>query len=99
VRALDDNFYVVARTSSIPKRRTTDVDALRHFRTHAQWDNWARDLRTEIYQLIYRESVYPPNLHAERAPFTHAEFREQVIDRQIQLMVERGVWVAPDRRD
>ena len=58
----------------------------------------AKDLRTELYQLIYRDSVYPPHLYADRAPFTHAEFREQVIDKQIQLMVERGVWVAPARR-
>src|SRR4051812_22672782 len=76
---------------------TIDIGALRPSPTHAQWNNWAKDPPPELYQLIYRDSVYPPNLYADRAPFTHAEFREQVIDKQIQLMVERGVWVAPDR--
>ena len=27
----------------------------------------------------------------------HAEYREQVIKRQIELMHERGVWVKPER--
>ncbi|MGZ4507228.1 MAG: nitrilase-related carbon-nitrogen hydrolase [Blastococcus sp.] len=76
---------------------TIDIGALRHFRTHAQWDNWVKDLRTEIYQLVYRDSVYPPNLYADRAPFDHAQFREQVTARQIALMLERGVWVDPGR--
>jgi hypothetical protein len=76
---------------------TIDIGALRHFRTHAQWDNWTKDLRTEIYQLVYRDSVYPPNLYADRPPFDHAEFREQVIARQVALMLERGVWVDPGR--
>ncbi len=76
---------------------TIDIGALRHFRTHAQWDNWIKDLRTEMYQLVYRDSVYPPNLYADRAPFDHTQYREQVIARQIELMVERGVWVDTDR--
>jgi predicted amidohydrolase len=73
-----------------------DVDALRHHRTHARWDNWVKDLRTEIYQLLYEQPIYPKNLYADRAPFTHAEFKEQVIDAQIEKMVERGVWKRPD---
>lgn len=75
---------------------TVDVDALRYHRTHAQWDNWMKDLRTEIYQLVYEEPVYPKNLYLDRAPFTHAEFREQVIEKQIDTMVERDIWKRPD---
>lgn len=76
---------------------TIDIDALRDFRTRAQWDNWQKDLRTEIYQLIYEKPVYPKNLYLDRPPMTHAEFRENVIERQIELMVERGVWKRPER--
>ncbi len=32
---------------------TLDIEALRHFRQTAQWDNWMKDLTTEQYQLIY----------------------------------------------
>jgi predicted amidohydrolase len=71
---------------------TIDIGALRHFRTHAQWDNWAKDLRTELYQLIYQQPIYPKNLYAERPPFNHREFREQVIEPQIQLMISRDVY-------
>ena len=76
---------------------TVDIDALRHFRTHAQWDNWLKDLRTELYQVIYDEPVYPKNLYAGRAPYTHEEFRREVIDRQIERMVERDIWRRPER--
>jgi predicted amidohydrolase len=75
---------------------TIDIDALRDFRTRAQWDNWLKDLRTEIYQLIYEQPVYPKNLYLDRAPMKHAEFREKVIDRQIELMVERNIWKRPE---
>jgi predicted amidohydrolase len=77
---------------------TIDVDALRHHRTHAQWDNWMKDLRTEIYQLVYEEPIYPKNLYLDRAPFTHAEFREQVIEKQIEKLIEQDIWKRPDRR-
>lgn len=69
-----------------------DIDALRYFRTHAQWDNWMKDLRTEIFQLIYEEPIYPKNIYAERAPYNHAQYRSEVIARQIRLMIDKGIW-------
>ena len=74
---------------------TIDIDALRDFRTRAQWDNWMKDLRTELFQLVYEQPIYPKNLYLERAPMTHAEFRTEVIERQIELMVEREIWRRP----
>lgn len=76
---------------------TIDIEALRYHRTHAQWDNWMKDLRTEIYQLVYEEPIYPKNLYLDRAPFTHKEFREQVIEKQIDKMIERDIWLRSDR--
>jgi predicted amidohydrolase len=69
-----------------------DIDALRDLRTNAQWDNWMKDLRTEIYQLIYEQPVYPKNLYLEREPYKHADFRREVLERQIELLVDRGIW-------
>jgi beta-ureidopropionase len=74
-----------------------DVEALRDHRARAQWDNWLKDLRTELYQLVYREPIYPKNLYLDRAPMKHAEYREQVIERQVRLMHERDIWVRPER--
>ncbi len=74
-----------------------DIEALRDHRARAQWDNWMKDLRTELYQLLYEQPIYPKNLYLDRAPMTHAEYREQVIERQIRLLQERGVWVPPER--
>src|SRR5207237_786814 len=67
-----------------------DIEALRDHRARAQWDNWMKDLRTELYQILYERPIYPKNLYLKRAPMKHAEYREKVIKRQIRLMHERG---------
>jgi predicted amidohydrolase len=74
-----------------------DIEALRDHRARAQWDNWMKDLRTELYQLLYEKPIYPKNLYLKRAPMKHAEYREKVIKRQIRLMHDRGIWKKPDR--
>jgi hypothetical protein len=39
----------------------------------------------------------PKNLYADKIPGHHAEYKREVIDRQVQLMQERGVWKAPTK--
>src|SRR6266850_2047245 len=80
-RALDNNMYIVA---------------LRDHRARAQWDNWMKDLRTELYQIVYDKPIYPKNLYLKRAPMKHAEYRN-VIRRQIKLMHDRDIWAKPGR--
>ena len=69
-----------------------DIEAMRYHRDNAQWDNWLKDLRTELYQLLYSEAIYPKNLYLKREPMKHQEYRREVIDRQIALMHDRGIW-------
>jgi beta-ureidopropionase len=69
-----------------------DIEALRHHRGNAQWDNWLKDLRTELYQLLYKEPIYPKNLYLNRAPMKHQEYRKEVLKKQIALMLQRGIW-------
>src|SRR2546425_4711974 len=76
-----------------------DIEALRDHRARAQWDNWMKDLRTELYQLLYEQPIYPKNLYLDREPMKHAEYREQVIQKQIDLMHERGIWVKPEHSE
>ncbi len=45
----------------------------------------------------YEKSIYPKSLYLDREPMKHAEHREQVTKRQIQLMHDRGIWVKPGR--
>jgi hypothetical protein len=76
---------------------TIDIEALRHFRQTAQWDNWLKDLTTEQYQLIYERPIYPKNLYLERKPYTHAEYRANVTSKQVALLQKLGIWRAPAR--
>jgi hypothetical protein len=63
-----------------------------------------KDLRTELYQLVYQEPMYPTSLCLDRAPFTHQELREQaieqqidtVIEKRIDTVIERDIWLRPD---
>jgi hypothetical protein len=71
---------------------TIDIHALRHFRANASWGNWMKDLTTEQYRLIYEQPIYPKNLYAERAPYTHAEYRREVLEPQVRLLQERGIY-------
>ena len=73
-----------------------DIEAMRDHRARALWDNWMKDLRTELYQLLYEEPIYPKNLYLNRAPMTHTEYRE-IIKRQVKLMHDRDIWVKPER--
>jgi len=71
---------------------TIDIHALRHFRANAKWGNWMKDLTTEQYRIIYDQPIYPKNLYAEQAPLKHDAYREQVLEAQIELLQERGVY-------
>src|SRR5438093_216691 len=74
-----------------------DIEAILDQRARAQWDNWMKDIRCELYQLLYEKPIYPKNLYLKRAPMKHAEYREKVIKRQIRLMHDRDIWKRPDR--
>ena len=70
-----------------------DIEALRFHRENAQWDNWMKDIRTELYQLLYKDPIYPKNLYLDRVPMKHKEYKTKVIDKQIKLLHDKGIWV------
>jgi len=72
-----------------------NIEALRHHRQASKWTNWMKDLRTEMYQMLYEEPIYPKNLYLDREPMKHAEYQEKVTARQVALMQERGIWKKP----
>jgi hypothetical protein len=57
-----------------------------------------KDVRAELVQIIYDREIYPKNLYLDRVPMKHEEYKEKVIDRQIALMHERGIWKKPGYR-
>ena len=61
----------------------------------AQVTNWPKDIRAELAQIIYEQPIYPKNLYAERIPGRHAEYKREVIDQQVRLMQQRGIWKPP----
>ena len=72
-----------------------NIEALRHHRQSSQVSNWGKDIRCELAQIVYEQPIYPKNLYADKVPGHHAEYKRDVLDRQIRLMQERGIWKAP----
>ena len=56
-----------------------------------------RDLEQASGREQRGEPVYPKNLYLDRAPYGHEDYRREVIDRQIELMHERDIWVRPGK--
>jgi len=50
-----------------------------------------------VISLIYEQPIYPKNLWLNRKPMQHAEYNTKVIQPQIRLMQERGVFTPPSK--
>jgi hypothetical protein len=57
--------------------------------------NWPKDIRAELAQIIYEQPIYPKNLYLDRVPGRHDEYKREVIDQQVRVMQERGIWKPP----
>lgn len=68
-----------------------DLNALRTFRKQAGVGAWLKELRTEVYQRIYQEPVYPKNRLAE-TPVKHHADRWRQRQACAEALIARGVW-------
>ena len=62
-----------------------NIDALRHFRENAKFQNWIPYIRSEIFQRLYDESIWPKNL-----PNMKHEDAEKVFNDVIARLQKRG---------
>jgi beta-ureidopropionase len=74
-----------------------NIEALRHHRESAQVTNWMKDIRAELAQIIYEKPIYPKNRYLKKIPPKHAQYKTDVIDKQVALMQKRGIWKKPSR--
>ena len=74
-----------------------NIEALRHHRESAQVTNWMKDIRAELAQIIYEKAIYPKNRYLKKVPPKHADYKRDVIDKQVALMQKRGIWAKPSK--
>lgn len=72
-----------------------NIEALRHHRESAQVTNWMKDVRSELAQIIYEKPIYPKNRYLKKIPGKHADYKTDVIDKQVALMQKRKIWKKP----
>jgi predicted amidohydrolase len=78
---VQDDAYVAAEVN---------IEALRHYRQTARFQNWMPYLRTEIYRKIYETPVWPKNLPAMDDAGT-----EQVFNEAVARLTTRGTFTKP----
>ncbi len=71
-----------------------DIEALRQYRAMNLNSNWLKDLRTELFQEMYSQSIHPKNLWLDQEPFHHNEI-DKVYRQNIDSLYERGTWTRP----
>ena len=74
-----------------------NIEALRHHRASAQVTNWMKDVRSELAQIIYEKPIYPKNRYMRKIPGKHADYKRDVIDKQVALMQKRKIWKKPSK--
>jgi predicted amidohydrolase len=70
-----------------------DIRALRHYRQASGIGGWLKELKTEIYSLIYRDPVYPRNRYDRSPDQFHAD-RHEAYRASAEELVRRGIWKA-----
>ena len=71
-----------------------DIEGLRQFRAMNLNSNWLKDLRTELFQDMYRQPIHPKNLWLKDDPAHHNEV-DDVYRSNIESLYERGTWTRP----
>ncbi|MFQ5633961.1 MAG: hydrolase, partial [Gammaproteobacteria bacterium] len=64
-----------------------DIEALRHYRETARFQNWIPYLRTEILDKLYAEPLWPKN----RSPMQHAD-ADEVFRENVAKLMQRGTF-------
>lgn len=71
-----DDCYIAAQV---------DIEALRHYRENARFQNWLPYLKTEIFKGMFEQPIWPKN----QPPLQHAD-KGKVVAGTIEALVERG---------
>mgnify|MGYP006143233647 FL=1 len=56
--------------------------------------NWLKDLRTELFQEMYKNPIHPKNLWMDQEPLHHNDV-DKIYRNNIETLYERGTWTRP----
>ncbi|TDJ44616.1 MAG: hydrolase [Gammaproteobacteria bacterium] len=62
-----------------------DIEALRHYRENARFQNWLPYLKTELFSKLYAQPLWPKN----QPPMQHAD-ADKVFHDNVAKLIERG---------
>ena len=69
-----------------------NIDALRHYRENARFQNWIPYLKTEIFKKLYDQEIWPKNL----PPMNHTDAGE-VFKETVKKLIDSGIYTARNK--
>jgi predicted amidohydrolase len=66
-----------------------NIDALRHYRENARFQNWIPYLKTEIYKKLYDQEIWPKNL----PPMDH-DGAGKIFKGAVKKLIESGIYTS-----
>ena len=75
------------------KRQEINIDALRHYRENARFQNWIPYLKTEIFSKMYEQEIWPKNL----PPMNHDD-AGKVFKKTIKKLIKKGTYTAKSKK-
>ena len=70
-----------------------NIDALRHYRENARFQNWIPYLKTEIFSKMYDQEIWPKNL----PPMNHND-AGKVFKKTIKKLIKKGTYTAKSKK-
>ena len=70
-----------------------NIDALRHYRENARFQNWIPYLKTEIFSKMYEQEIWPKNL----PPMNHDD-AGKVFKKTIKKLIKKGTYTAKSKK-
>jgi len=86
---------VLSKTDTVGDAYTAseiNIEALRHYRENAKFQNWIPYLKTEIFRKLYEQPIWPKNL----PPMNH-EDAGKVFGDTIKKLIESGTFTKKSK--
>jgi hypothetical protein len=70
-----------------------NIDALRHYRENARFQNWIPYLKTEIFSKMYEQEIWPKNL-----PSMKHDDAGKVFKKTIKKLIKKGIFTPRTKK-
>ena len=93
---IDYKGTILSKTDTVGDAYTAseiNIEALRHYRQNARFQNWIPYLKTEIFKKLYDRPIWPSNL----PPMNHDD-AGNVFNDSIKKLIKSGIYTEKSKK-